>query len=572
MKKNFGILFCLLICTTGCTKLVVPIKSEISRNKGNEDQYNYIFAEAIRQKYIGSMDNAEKLLEECTKICPEKAAPYFELSQLNSYEGDKNKSKTYALKAERLENENYWIKMYCGGLYASDGKLDSAIVFFEGALKLKPNDDDIKSALGQAYLQLGDVAKGEKVLHELTGHAEFNENDIYNIVNTLINARLYKEAEKWTKDLINKNSEEIKYQAVLAEIFRFQGKNEKADSLYNSLISKNPEDGESQMLVMTYLIEKRDYNNASSFLALILSNSNIKRERKVDFLKYILNDTIFVKNESEVLEKNLINLEEKYPDDEEVYSLRAAMYEMLGQFDKAIDRYYEIKKVNNSTFYSDQKLIILLAERKRYDELFNISKVFATNYNKSLLGKIYYGISAMELKKYDIAEEEFDKAMILAGNDEKIQFSVLSAQADLAFRREKFNDAFSLLDAALKIEPNDAGTLNNYAYYLAENSTNLKLAYEMSSKAIKKKPQTATFIDTYGWVLFKMGKYEKARKEIQNALELSKDRDPELLEHMGYVLKSLKKCNEAIKFWEEALLNDKSKTYLNEEINKCKEK
>jgi len=241
-------------------------------------------------------------------------------------------------------------------------------------------------------------------------------------------------------------------------------------------------------------------------------------------------------------------------------------------FNQAYYPYYEIKKENRSTFYSDQKLIILLAEEKRFDELFNVAKAFATNYNKSILGKVYYGIAAVELKKYSIAGEEFDKAMILAGNDEKMQFTVLSAQADLEYRQRNFEKSFKLLESALKLEPDDAGTLNNYAYYLAEYNSDLKRAFQMAAKAIKKEPQNGTYIDTYGWVLYKMGKYKPALKEIKKALELSKDRDPELLEHMGYVLKSLKKCDEAVSYWLEAVKRDPTKTYLNEEIEKCKAK
>ncbi len=570
MKGKLLLIFTIAAAFTACSRYIAQNGETAITTKGNEAQYDYMLSEAYRQKYLGSMADAVKLFEECKKSFPEKAVPYFELAQIYSFQGNKSDAKINALRAEKLEKDNYWYKMFCGGLYSSEKNIDSAIVFFEGALKLKPDDNDIKAVLGQAYLQAGDLLKAEKVLRQLTDNGEYNETDIFNIVNSLIEAKHFKEAEEWTKKLVKQNTEEVKYQAVLAEIYRFEGKNNLADSCYNSIIASNPNDGESQMLVMNYLIEKEDYENASSFLGSILENNSITRERKVDFLRYLLNDTTFVKTKFSVLESNLIKVEGQFPNDEEVYSLRAQVYEMMGLKEKAIERYYEIRKENKSTFYSDQKLIILLAEEKRFEELFNVAKTFATNYNKSILGKVYYGIAAVELKKYDIAEEEFDKAMILAGNDEKMQFSVLSAQADLEYRQKNFEKSFTLLESALKIEPEDAGTLNNYAYYLAENNSDLKRAFQMAAKAIKKEPQNGTYIDTYGWVLYKMGKYKPALKEIKRALDMSKDRDPELLEHMGYVLKSLRKCDEAVNYWQESLKRDPAKTYLNEEIEKCK--
>ena len=572
MKKGIILISAAVLLVSACSKKILPAADTNIVEQGNDAQYNYLFSEAIRQKYLGSVDNAVKLFQECTKRNPSAAAPYYEMAQIAAFQGDKESAKINALKAFRNEKDNYWINMFCGGLYAGTGNLDSAVVFMENASRLRADDYYSRAALGQIYLQQGDIVKAEKVLKQLRGNSEYDENDIYNIVNSLISTKHFREAEDWTKSLIKRNTEEVKYRAVLAEIYRYQGLNTKADSIYNSIIANNPDDGESQILVMNYLVEKEDYENASSFLGSIMANNDIKRERKVEFLKYLLSDSTFVKKESKVLESNLTGFEKQYPGDEEINSLRAGMYESLGLNEEAIERYREIRKTDPETFYSDQRLIILLAETKKYEELFNVARDFATKYNKSLLGKVYYGIAAMELKKYEIADAEFDKAMILAGNDSKMQFSVLSAQADLAYREKNFPKAYSVLEQALKIEPDDAGTLNNYAYYLAENNDSLKLALTMAVRAVKKEPEMATYIDTYGWVLYKMGKYKPSLKLIDKALELSKERDPELLEHKGYILKAMHKCSEALVFWKEALSQDPSKTYLNDEINKCVKK
>ncbi len=199
----------------------------------------------------------------------------------------------------------------------------------------------------------------------------------------------------------------------------------------------------------------------------------------------MLNDTVFVKSQRTSLDINLRALESEYKPEEKLYTLRPEMYEMLGMNKEAIKRYEEIRSLIGNTFYSDQKLLILLAQDKEYEKLFGIAKEFATNYNKSILGKVYYGIAAMELKKYDIAEGEFKKAMILAGDDNEMIFSVLSAQADLAYRQRKFDKAYEVLEESLNIKPEDPGTLNNYAYYLAENDTALAKAKMMSIKSNK---------------------------------------------------------------------------------------
>jgi len=558
-----------LLITAGCSQTIVKSSSINTSNGDSSGKYEYLLSEALRQKYIGSMSDAMVLLEECIKISPERAVAYFELAQILAVQGEIKKSIDFAVEAADREKENIWLQIYCGGALANNGSLDSSLIFIERALKMSPEDPDIKTMLGKVYLEQGDIEKAEKILRDLKEKGLLGENEMMNIVSALLAAEYNDEAESWVKNLIIINSEEVRYKAMLADIYRQKGLTGKADSIYSSIIRNNPEDGESQMLAMSYVIEKKDYKNALSFLSAILLNDQISRDRKVEFMRFILSDTLFVNQEKSILDLNLRVLEAQYRGDEEVLSLRPEMYVMVGMNNEAIERYKEIIDSTENAFFSGQQLIVLLAEGKRYDELYAIARPFATNYNKSILGKVYYALSAMELKKYDIAEDELKKAMILAGNNDELKFNVLSMQADLAYRKKEFVNSFSYLEEALKIKPEDNGTLNNYAYYLAENNTDLKKALTMAEKVVKSEPDNATFIDTYGWVLFKMGKYRKAYNSINSSISLSKERDPELLEHLGYVLQRMKKFNEAKIYFEEALRKDKSKEYLKIEIEKC---
>ncbi len=64
------------------------------------------------------MDEAVNLLEECIKIDPDRATAYFELSQIVSFQGDQKKAEKLAVKAATIEDENSWLLVYCGGLFA----------------------------------------------------------------------------------------------------------------------------------------------------------------------------------------------------------------------------------------------------------------------------------------------------------------------------------------------------------------------------------------------------------------------------------------------------------------------
>ena len=280
-------------------------------------------------------------------------------------------------------------------------------------------------------------------------------------------------------------------------------------------------------------------------------------------------DSAYMKENAESMIESLLLLEEEYPDDEEVISLRPAVYEATDKIDLAIQRYEEIIKSIRQGFWFKERLMILYARKNEYSKLYELAGDYSRDNNRSLIGKIYYALAAMELGEYSVAGNELKKAMILAGNNNELKVQVLSLEGDLHYRKKDFDASYACYEEALKLSPDDPLLLNNYAYFLAEGDKDLKKALKMIMKVIETESGNATYVDTYAWVLYKMGKYRDAHREMVRVFELSSDRDPELLEHMGFIKKAVGRCEEAVVYWKEALKEDSKKAYLEEEIIKC---
>ncbi|MBK7384433.1 MAG: hypothetical protein IPI81_14055, partial [Flavobacteriales bacterium] len=58
-------------------------------------------------------------------------------------------------------------------------------------------------------------------------------------------------------------------------------------------------------------------------------------------------------------------------------------------------------------------------------------------------------------------------------------------------------------DKALARIPDDATTLNNYAYYLSVRGEQLEKAERMSKRSNELAPGQPSYQDTYAWVLFR---------------------------------------------------------------------
>lgn len=548
---------------------VTPSVREIQR--GADSRYDYLLAEALRQKYVGDVNEAATLFEKCIELDQSRAVPYFELAQMYSSAGISGKAMMYASGAARLEPDNYWYQMASGSLFTQYNLKDSAMVYFSRALKADPEAIQVNGILAGFYAERGDMVRADSLLRKLDSEGGLTEDMALMMISGLMVRDNIDEAVERTLKLIEQNPDETRYKALLADIYFEDDQKEKSDSIYREIIEKNPDDIESQLLYMMNLVFRKDYSGVSSFLSNVFDSDSVERDRKVSVAGRLVTDTLYVKDNWESLASGLMVLEGKYPNDEEILSLRPVMLEIAGRNDDAIERYEELLSGGNKDFFFREKLLILYTERKDYRKVFDLAEDYTRENNRSLLGKIYYAMAAMELKEYQVAEAELKKAMILAGNDNEVRVQVMSMQGDLKYRMKEFEEAYGYYEEALTLSPDDPLLLNNYAYFLAEGGHDLKKALRMAEKVMQLDGNNPTYIDTYAWVLYKLGKYKEANREMLRIFEKGEEQDPELLEHMGFVKMKLGKCNEAVAFWRKALEGDSTKSYLEDEIDKCRQ-
>lgn len=568
MKRSL-ILALILLVMAGCTKKAVTGPSVREKQGGADNRYDYILTEALRQKYVGDVNEAATLFEKCIELDKKRAVPYFELAQMYSAAGMGGKSLQYASTAARLEPDNYWYQMACGSLFTQYEMKDSAMVYFARALKADKRAVEVNGILAGLYAEQGNMEKADSLFRTLDGEGALTEDMALMMISGLIVKENLKEAASRTIRLLEQHPGETRYKALLADIYFEDGQKERSDSIYRQIIEGNPDDIESQLLYMMNLVYKKEYSGIAGFLNNVFESEVIERERKVAVAGRLANDTVYVKENTESLAASLLILEKKYPDDDEVLSLRPGMYETAGMKEEAVARYEEILKNGRPGFFFKERLLILYVDNREYRKAYDLASVYSRENNRSILGKVYYAMAAMELREYQVANNELDKAMILAGNNEELKVQVMSMLGDLKYRMKDYDASYKYYEEALSLAPDDPLLLNNYAYFLAEGDRDLKKALKMAGKVMELDGDNPTYIDTYAWVLHKLGKHREALKEMMRIFVSGDDQDPELLEHMGFIKKSLGKCSEAVVYWKSALEKDSSKTYLEEEITKC---
>jgi tetratricopeptide (TPR) repeat protein len=570
LKFYLGLFAFFSFCFFSCGKKMV---SELVAGKQGKSYdaaaYNFIYVEAIKQKLMGNGGDALKYLEQCTKINPESDAAYYQMAQIVINNGDVKSGKKYAAMALSIDSENLWYLMMMAGIYYQEKNIDSAIIYYEKAVKYFPDKENLQLTLGNLYSENKNFQKAISIFNSLDERYGVNESSTLSAIRSLISAGRYDEALVKADLLLKEYPDEVLYNGLLAEIYRGKGENDKAIKVYEQLIEKNPDNAQTQLAICDFLITQKNYDELFLFLNTVILNVKVTREDKITLILRLLEQSEIISDQSDHLMLALMVLEANYKDDEIFVLFRPELLIKEKKLDEASVCLEEIIRANPNNYYAWEKLLLVYYQMKRFDKLTKRGEDCATLFNRSFLAKILYANGAMETGKFTIALEELRKAEILAGNNKDSLLQVLTMKADVYYKMKDYKKAFELFEESVKTGKEDLTVLNNYAYYLAEQNMNLKEAEKMSRKVIELEKGNNTYLDTYGWVLYKRGKLSEAAKIMEKIINSGEEPDAVWYEHYGFILKKQKNCIKAIENWNIAIKIDSMKTELAKEIKNC---
>ncbi len=574
MKKNRLLIIVsglIILSILSCNRKLNPVSvTKIKDSSYDDAAFNYVYVEAIKNKLMGNEGEALKYLEQAVRINPGSDAAYYEMAQILSSKGDVKNARLYLKKALDIDDQNIWYLMMMAGFYYQEKNLDSAIYYYQTAVKFFPDNENIELTLGNLYTENKDYEKALSIFDAFDKKYGVNSNSTVSAIKTLMMSGNYDEALKKALVLTKEYPDEVLYNGMLAEIYRSKGENDKAREVYNELLERNPDDPQVQLALCDFLISDKNYRELFALLNNVILNNNIKKDDKISLFARLIDLPDLVRDYQDDLFIALMVFEANYKNDEIVPLLRPELLVKLSKLDDAAARLEEIIKLNPDNYYAWEKLLLVYNQKGDYNKLMVRGEECATRFNRSFLAKVLYANAAMEKGKYDIALEELRKAEILAGSDKEFMTQVLTMRADVYYRMKDYVKAFETFKAAIKANADDLTVINNYAYYLAEQDQDLKEAEKMSKKVVEKEKDNTTYLDTYAWVLYKRGKLKEAARIMEDIIKSGGKPDAVWYEHYGFILKKQGNCTKAVENWKEALKLDGTKTNLTEEIKNCR--
>lgn len=561
MRKQRVTFFCsfmglLLLCSNAFGQLAEIKAPDTSKNE-NAAAIR-LYADAVKESVLGNSKEAEALFTRFIEAKPNEAAAYYELARINVKENNPVKAIQNINKAISLDADNKWYQELYANILANTNKnAEAAEIFSKMAEKYSPSEEYLAKSTF-LFLKTKNYERALIDLEKLVKLKGPEEDLLMQINQIYLKQNNTEKAAKTLQRLIDANPNEGRFYALLAEMYLNNNNEAKAKEIFENAEKKFPDDLSISLGLAGLYKQKKDTLKYTSYINKSINNQTIDAQTQitllVSYLQEMGSDSAARINATKLAEGLLA----KKPDNALLQGLYGDLLSTQDHTKEAIEAYKKSLKLDNNNLNIWQQLLFALSDKPNADSLILYSEEALSLFPSSAMIHYLNGIGHINKSNFKQGIQSIETAIDYQPTENKALLAEMYASLGDAFNSMKdYAKADKNFDEALKLMPDNATVLNNYAYYLSVRKLRLEDAEKFSAKSLEIRPDEASFLDTYGWIFYQQGKFERAKELIERAILINgQNADATLYEHLGDVYFKLKNESKALENWNIGLTKD----------------
>jgi tetratricopeptide (TPR) repeat protein len=553
---SVGVLMTLAACGTAGKqarkKQAEP--EQVSLSLEERRKFDYFFLEAVRMKEKGQYDAAYELYKHCLDINPASGAALYEISQFYMYLGQEAKGEEALKQAIRSDKSNFWYKQTLASYYEQKRNMPKAISVYENMAEQFPSRLEPLMSLVDLYNRTKSYQNVITVLNrleELDGKSEqisMEKFRMYLLMGKQDSAFI--EIENLSKEY----PYDLRYQNILGDVYLNNGKYPEALATYQHILKEEPHYAPAVLSMASYYQKTGQDSLYQLQLDTILMNDNVLSDTKMELMRQnILQSEQTTKDSTQIvaLFKRILARPQQNAD----LAMLCAQYMITKNMkEESVPVLEQVLSLDPENKPAYLQLLSYAIQDNDLDKVIQIA-TSALEYHPDALEFYYYcGIAHYQKEETDKALDVFTRGVrqINEKSDKQIASDFYAILGDIYHQKGRAEESYAAYDSSLVYNPDNIGTLNNYAYFLSIDKKQLDKAEEMSYRTVKAEPENKTYLDTYAWILFEKGRYTEARIYIEQALRNGGDKSRVIVEHCGDIYYMLGEKDKALEYWEKA--------------------
>lgn len=499
-----------------------------------------LLIDAVQKYEDGQYQEAVVLLDRIIKKSPDNDAAWYYKGLCGIKLKNASVAEEGLKKAVSLDSVNYWYRYMLAGLYGMTGRNDLTISMYESLLKDFPKRGELYYNLANLYINQNQMDQALKTIDDI--ETQFGKSDA-TVMTKFDILRHQKRDEEAFHALEEYNSEYSSPQVLtlLGDYQMSMYNDSTALTYYEEALSIDKDYAPALLGTAEAYRLTRKYPQYFEAMYGLMRDRNVRASAKSDYLQAVVRqaDPRFVRSFGPQFDSTMNIALEVHPSDTAVLQTAGLYYFATGRAQKAESIYKNMMLQNPKSASAAAGYIQMLLTAQDWKQAVEVSDSVSAKFPAIPDFIEYSNIGKYNLKDYNGIISNCEKMLKVAPGDSAVALSAWSTMGDMHHQLGEQEKAYKAYDNALKVNPDYAPVLNNYAYFLSVQGKKLKKAYQMSKKTVEAEPDNATYLDTFGWILYLQGKALEAKPFFKHAMLYGGKESATMLEHYATVLDAL---------------------------------
>lgn len=495
---------------------------------------------AVQMYEDENFTGAKTMLDAILKTSPDNDAAWYYRGLCNMRLKNAADSERDLKQAVALDSTNYWYRYMLAGLYGMTGRSVLTIDMYESLLRDFPKKSELYYGLANLYINQGQADKALKIIGDI--ETQFGKSDA--TVMTRFNILSRQERHEEAYEALEEYNKEYSSPQVLSMLGDYEMgmyNDSSALAYYDEALSLDKSYAPALLgKAETYRIA-RDYVSYFKTLDILMADRDATPAGKAEYLQAVFrqSDPRFMKSFSSQLDSTVNIAVNAHPADSSILQTAGLYYLVTDRKEAAADAFKKVMTEFPDNVGATASYIQTLLYINDWDKVVSACDSAMVKFPQEAGFLEFANAAEFNRKNYPAVIENCVKMLQIAPTDSATFVTAWSTIGDMYHLLGDQSKAFKSYETALKVAPDNAPVLNNYAYYLSVEGKKLKKAYAMSKKTVEAEPDNATYLDTFGWILYLQGKALEAKPFFKHAMLYGGKDSATILDHYATVLEAL---------------------------------
>ncbi len=527
------------------------------------------FFSAISAKAINNYQQSSDYFNKILEVDPANDAVLYEIANIYHLAGRESEAENLGKKAVTANPQNEWYWILLADIYKKTNNVAQLSTVLDELIRIAPEKDDYYYDKASALYLL------DKTDAALDVYAAIEKK--FGASEDLVTARqkIYQKQGKTDKaagelqKIADSNPKDVRSLIELSQVYIKAG--DKAKGLDALLKAKATDPGNALVQLSLADLYRGQGKTEEAFVELksAFSNPEMDIDSKVRIVLSFFPQFEDAKARKQADELAL-TMTKVHASDPKAYSVYGDVLFQEEKYTEARASYKKALELNNQVYLIWEQLLRIETTQRDFEAAVKDGEEALTIFPNQGNLYLYTGIAYAQKKNHEKAISYLKNAASLQAEDKESLSQIYSSLGDSYNSLKRYKESDQAYDQAIKANPDNASTLNNYAYYLSLRGEGLDKAEQMARKANELDKNNPSYEDSYAWVLFRQKKYKDARIWIEKAIADDKVGNGDIIEHYGDILFMLNDVEQAVKQWTIAKGKGVQSVSLQRKINEKK--